>query len=146
MQSLVQIMACCLYATSHYLNQCWILVNWNPGNKFQGNLIQSKAIFIQEIAFENVDCKLAAISTWAQIIHENVFENVVCWNGGHFVQGKRRGVNSLWPSDTIYITGLGQLRFIWFSNWLTFEKKSSRILIKLQKLSFKKMYLHLSRP
>ena len=53
-------------APSHYLNQCWIIVNWTPGNKFQWNLNRNYIIFIQE----------------------NAFENVVCQNGGHFVQGE----------------------------------------------------------
>ena len=51
-------------APSHCLNQCWPIVNWTPGNKFQWNLNWNSVIFIQE----------------------NAFENVVCHNGGHFVQ------------------------------------------------------------
>ena len=51
-------------APSHCLNQCWPIVNWTPGNKFQWNLNRNSVIFIQE----------------------NAFENVVCHNGGHFVQ------------------------------------------------------------
>ena len=52
-------------APSHYLNQCSLIVNWTPRNKLQWNLNQNPIIFIQE----------------------NAFENVVCQNGGHFVQG-----------------------------------------------------------
>ena len=52
-------------APSHYLNQCWLIVNWTPVNKFQWNLNRNSIIFVQE----------------------NAFENVVCQNGGHFVQG-----------------------------------------------------------
>ena len=51
---------------SHYLNQCWLIVNWTPGNKFQWNLNRNPIIFIKE----------------------NAFENVVCQNGGHFVRGR----------------------------------------------------------
>ena len=41
-------------APSHYLNQCWIIVNWTLSNIFQWNLNQNTTIFIEENAFENV--------------------------------------------------------------------------------------------
>ena len=47
-------------APSHYLNQCWNIVNWNLTNKLQLNLKRNSYIFIQENAFENV-CEMAAI-------------------------------------------------------------------------------------
>ena len=37
---------------SHYLNQCWLIVKWTPGNILQSNL--NFIIFIQENAIENV--------------------------------------------------------------------------------------------
>ena len=47
-------------ATSHFLNEWWIIANKTLGNKFQiGN--QNTTIFIQENWFENVVCKMAAI-------------------------------------------------------------------------------------
>ena len=49
-------------APSHYLNQCYNIVNWILGNKLQWNFNQNQYIFIQENAFENV-CKLASISS-----------------------------------------------------------------------------------
>ena len=70
---------------SHYLNQCWLIVNWTPGNKFQWK------------------------SNWNSIIviQGNAFEIVVCLNGSRFVQGDKseisqnitalRGVSSVWP-------------------------------------------------
>ena len=51
-------------APCHYLNQCWLIVNWTPGNKFQWNLNLNSLIFIQE----------------------NAFEITVCLNGRHFVR------------------------------------------------------------
>ena len=44
-----------------YLNQCWNIVNLNLRNKFQWNLRLNSYIFIQENAFENGVCKMAAI-------------------------------------------------------------------------------------
>ena len=54
-------------APSHYLNQCWPIVNWTPRNKLQWQLHHRNTQLF---------------------VHENVFENVVCQSGGHFVQGK----------------------------------------------------------
>ena len=48
-------------APSHYPNQCWLIVNWTPESIFQWNLDWNSIIFIQENAFENISCKMAAI-------------------------------------------------------------------------------------
>ena len=40
--------------TSHYLNQCWNIINWTIGNKLQWNLNKNLHIFIQENVLENV--------------------------------------------------------------------------------------------
>ena len=48
-------------APSHYLNQCWNVVNWTLGNKLQWNFNRNSNIFIQENAFENVVCEMASI-------------------------------------------------------------------------------------
>ena len=53
-------------APCNNLNQCWLIVNWTPGNKFQWNSNLNSDIFI----------------------HENAFEIAVCRNGGHLVQGE----------------------------------------------------------
>ena len=60
-----------------YLNQCWVIDNWTPGNIFQWNLNLNSIIFIQE----------------------NAIENVVCLNGSNFVRG--RWVNQL---KSVYIS------------------------------------------
>ena len=54
---------------SHYLNQCWNIVDWTLGNKLQWNLNRNSYIFIQENAFENVVWKMAAILSWLQCIN-----------------------------------------------------------------------------
>ena len=59
--SLVKIMACRCSAPSHYLNQCWNIVNWTFRNKNQWNWNWNSNIFIQEIVFENIVCKMASI-------------------------------------------------------------------------------------
>ena len=49
------------WAPSHYLNQCWVIVNENLRNKVQWNFNQNKKLFIHENAFENVVCEMADI-------------------------------------------------------------------------------------
>ena len=66
--ALIQIMACLRPAPSHYLNQCWNVVNSTLENKLQQNFNQNSYIFIQENAFENVSCKMAAILSWPQCV------------------------------------------------------------------------------
>ena len=51
------------------LNQCWNIVNWTLGNKFQWNLNRNLNIFIQENAFENVVWKMAAMLSRPQCVN-----------------------------------------------------------------------------
>ena len=46
---------------SHYLNQHWLIVNGTLGNKEQWNSNQNTQLSIDENAFPNVVCKMAAI-------------------------------------------------------------------------------------
>ena len=71
---LVQIMACHLAGTpSHYLNQCWYIVNWTLGHKLQWNLNPNLYIFIQEFqnAFENGVWKMVSILSHPQCVDMN---------------------------------------------------------------------------
>ena len=45
----------------HYLNQCWIILNWTLRNNLQWNLNRPSNISIQENAFESVVCETVAI-------------------------------------------------------------------------------------
>ena len=47
LKSLVHIMACQLVPPSHYLNQCWNIINLTLRNTFQWNFIWNSYIFIQ---------------------------------------------------------------------------------------------------
>ena len=71
---------------SHYLNQCWIIVNWTRANVFQWNFNQNTTIFIEECAYENVVCKISAILSQPQCV-------------------KHHKRNSLWPSDATWQHG-----------------------------------------
>ena len=59
---------------SHYLNQCWNIVDWNFRDKLQWNLKQNSYIFIQENAFENVVSSMVAILTRPQCVKEVMYQ------------------------------------------------------------------------
>ena len=66
-------------ASSHYLNQCWNVVNWTLGNKRQWNFNRNTYIFIQENSFEDVVWKMVAISSQPQCVnHRCVLFFQVC--------------------------------------------------------------------
>ena len=52
---------------SHFLNQCWDIVNWTLRNKLQRNFKRTSYIFIQGNAFDCV-CEIAAILSWPQYV------------------------------------------------------------------------------
>ena len=62
-------------APSHYLNQCWNIVNWAIGNKPQWNLKRNSYIFTEENAFENVVLKMASILSRLQCDNYRVTED-----------------------------------------------------------------------
>ena len=47
---------------SHYLNQCWLIVNWTPGSIIKWNLNRNSIIFIQENAIWK--CRLPKWRVW----------------------------------------------------------------------------------
>ena len=59
---------------SHYLNQCWKIVNWTLRNKIQWNLNRNSYVFIQENASENIVCEMAAILSrgrWVNTLYQS---------------------------------------------------------------------------
>ena len=60
---------------SHYLNQCWVIVNWTLRNKLQWNSDQNTKLFINEDASENTVCEKAAILSRGRWV------NHIAWNG-----------------------------------------------------------------
>ena len=47
-------------ALSHFLNQCWFIVNWTLRNKLEWNFNQNTKLFIRGNAYENIVCEMAA--------------------------------------------------------------------------------------
>ena len=54
---------------SHYLNQCWHIDHWSPGNIFQWNWNKNTIISIQENVFETVICEMSAILSQPQCVN-----------------------------------------------------------------------------
>ena len=59
--ALDKIMACRLSAPSHYLNQCWVIVDWTLRNKLLWNFNQNTNTVIHTNASEIIVCEMAAI-------------------------------------------------------------------------------------
>ena len=58
-----------VYSTpSHYLNQCWVIVNWILSNKLKWNFNQNTNLFIHESAFENIACEMVAILSRGRLV------------------------------------------------------------------------------
>ena len=69
-------------APSHYLNQCWNIVNWTPINKLQWNFDWNFNIFIQGNAFESTMCEMAAMLFRPQYVNTlrlKHFVDNICW-------------------------------------------------------------------
>ena len=56
-------------APSHYLNQCWNIVNKTPRNTLQWNFKRNLYIFILENSFKSVVWKMAAILSRPQCVN-----------------------------------------------------------------------------
>ena len=59
-------------APSHYLNQCWSIVNRTLRNKHQWNFNRNSSTFIQENALENVVCEMAATLFQPQCVKKTI--------------------------------------------------------------------------
>ena len=156
--SLVKVMACCLFSTSHYMNWWWHIFRWTNMSalkKLQWNLKQTSIILINK----NVICKISVILFWSQSVRYNarvddcksflgdsmVFYNEILWY-------------ALRLSDA-YIC-ICKLHHHWFREWLVAYSVLSHYLnqnlsivnwslgnkfqwnfVKISKISFKKITL-----
>ena len=76
--TLARVMACCLMAPSHYLNQCWVIISEALWHSSAGNFTGNTQVIYPWNEFENYQFKITATPHRGQ------------W------------VNSLWLSDTIW--------------------------------------------
>ena len=103
-------------APSHYLNKCWIIVNWTLVNIFQWNFNQNTTFFIDKNAFDNVVWKMSAILSRPQ-----------CVNG-------RIKVNTSYDkTKTIDITQVNQIKenrmYTWFECGASMPTMMCRVLV-----------------
>ena len=113
--SLVQIMAWCLFlGSSHYLNQCWHVVNWTLENKFLWNLNPNSNIFIQENVFENVVINMVNILSWPQCVKSWTYSSVA---------------QTFWICFVKNFKTIGQFKWmLWRSRISWYEIKISEVL------------------
>ena len=57
--TLAQLMACCLMAPSHYLNQCWLIIHEGQWHSYQGNFTRDASTIIHQNLFENYMSKIS---------------------------------------------------------------------------------------
>ena len=104
---------------SHYLNQCWNIVNWTLRNKRHWNLNQNLYIFIQENGFENVVWKMAAILSRPQCVNTLWPEQ----NYKHFGDDNFRCISL---NENAWIC---QEYFIEMCSWGSLENKSTPAVV-----------------
>ena len=66
-------------APSHYLNQCWLIVNWTLKNKLQRNSNKNTKLFTHENEFENVICEMAAILSRGRWVNKALINQKDHW-------------------------------------------------------------------
>ena len=70
--ALVQIWLVAYSTWSHYLNQCWVIANWNLGNKLQWNFDQVQSFSFTKNVSENVNYEMAAILSSNRWVNEEI--------------------------------------------------------------------------
>ena len=65
--------------TSHYLNQCWVIINWILRNKLHWNVNQNSRLFLPKIALENIVWGMAAILSRGRWVNECIFLICTAW-------------------------------------------------------------------
>ena len=125
-------MVCHLSAPSHYLNQCWHIVNWSLGNKLQWNSNQNSNIFIHENTFENVIWALVAILSqfrgrWVKVGSQEA----ICYAGDRPHQyGHHDTVTTRWGNDNdrMLINTIRLSYYMRYNKWLFGIVKAVSIL------------------
>ena len=67
--TLAQVMACCLMAPSHYLNQCWLLINEVLWHSSESNSTANAKVTSLCDEFEDYTFKISATSTSGQWVN-----------------------------------------------------------------------------
>ena len=97
-------------APSHYLNQCWNIVNSTLRNKLQWNLNRKSNIFIEENTFENVVCEMVSITintlrpddTYLHLWFASLLVQVTYAVALHYLNTLRPRQNGRYVADEIF--------------------------------------------
>ena len=93
---------------SHYLNQCWNFVDWTVMNMFQWHLNRNAYIFIQENAFQNVVCKMAAVCLGLNVLIQSQRASSVGLKPKNYPA-------TLWSSEYVFCWGFFALFYYAYS-------------------------------
>ena len=121
---------------SHYLNQCWTIVNWPVRKKLQWKFSQNTKLLIHKNASENIVCEMVAILSrgkcvthWGRVTHICVSKLTIIASDDGLSPGRHQAIIST-SAGILLIRPLG-------TNF-------SEILIEIITFSFKKMRLKVS--
>ena len=65
---------------SHYLNQCWLIANWTPGNKFQWIWIEILSFSFKKMHLQMLSAQMAAILSRGKWVNCNMLRyGLVSW-------------------------------------------------------------------
>ena len=116
--TLAQVMACCLTAPNHHLNQCWLIINEILWHSTEGSLKRNAP-----------DIYPFSLTYWCLAKHIWVDKLTIIGSDNSLSHGRRQAI--IWTKDGILlIRPLG-------TNF-------NEILIKIHIFSFKKMHLKMS--
>ena len=98
--ALIQVMACSRFgAPSHYLIQCWLIVNRTVRNKLYWNFNRNSTTFIHENAFENIVCEMADIlfgGYGSNTVMTDVMCPIISMRVWRLTMQLRHIINTLW--------------------------------------------------
>ena len=120
--TLVQVMACCLTAPSHYLNQCWSVINGFLCGPHQRSI--SQEVFKISIHILIMNLKHTRLTHWGQVKHICISNLTIIGSDNGLSPGRRQAI--IWANAGILLNRLLGTNF-------------SDILIAIYTLSFKKM-------
>ena len=117
-------------APSHYLNQCWNVINWNLRNKLQWN----SYILIQEKAFENIVCEMIVILSRPQCVKCYQYVARMPFQRHSVTAGIKTAI-SLWPVSHL-ILSFSRLQIIslvkgTFGDWKKFGSMIASFFLQI---------------
>ena len=106
-------------APSHYLNQCWNIVNLNLRNKFRWNLKRNSCIFVKENAFENVVYEMAFILSRPQCVNIDFSNNyyLLC------IATAKKKKKSWWQCIDATMICYTWYKYVWYNELKTWISK-----------------------